>query len=122
MSEADNQEIVRAMVAALNRGDLDEFESYYADDVAITVTGSGHTFQGRAAVRRWLDDVFDVFDGFVNDVVGIYADDDHVVLEVLARGDLTREWRGMGPDPDWRNPEVYVYRLADGLIVEGRGY
>lgn len=110
------------MVDALNRGDLDEFESYYADDVEITLMRSGHTITGRDGVRRWLDDVFEAFHGFANDVVDVHCEGDIAVLEVLARGDLTREWGGMEPDPDWRNPEVYVYRLEGGLIVEARGY
>jgi ketosteroid isomerase-like protein len=120
--EAQNRARVLEMIDALNRADLDDFESFYADNVEIHLVRSGFTVTGRDAVRRWLDDVFDAFDDFANDVLAVHCDGDIAVVELLARGDLTREFGGMQPDPDWRNPEVYVYRLEVGLIVEARGY
>ena len=119
--EAQNRARVLDMIDALNRADLDDFESFYADNVEIHLVRSGFTVTGRDAVRRWLDDVFDAFDDFANDVLAVHCDGDIAVVELVARGDLTREFGGMQPDPDWRNPEVYVYRLEDGLIVEARG-
>jgi ketosteroid isomerase-like protein len=120
--EAQNRNRVVAMIDALNRADLDDFAAFYAENVEIRLVRSGFTVLGRDGVRSWLDDVFDAFDDFANDVVAVHCDGDVAVVELVARGNLTREFGGMEPDPDWRNPEVYVYALEDGVIVEARGY
>lgn len=116
------REIVRAMVDALNTGDVDAFVDFYAPDVVVRMMGSGDTIEGVDSVRSWIEGAYDALEGFSNDVVGIYDDGDVVALEVVARGRANRDFAGRSEGEMFDNPELYVYRLDNGRIREARVY
>ena len=117
-----NRSVVAAMVDALNRGDVDDFVSYYADNATVEMKGRGRRMDGADAVRVWIQDAFDSLDGFSNDVVGIYGDGETIALEVIARGTANREFVGRQPGERLDAHEVYVYTLSGGKIHGVRAY
>ena len=118
----DNRVVVADMVAALNRRDIDQFVSYYADDVFVEMMGRDRTMRGAEAVRDWIVGAFDALDGFANDVIGIYDNGDTVALEVIARGIANRDFAGRAPGEALDQYEVYVYSMHKGKIQGVRGY
>lgn len=122
MSGANPQRIVKDMVEALNRRDLDGFMRPYAEDVVVRMMGRGESFRGRDAVRDWLAEAFDALDPFHNEVIGIYGDGATLVLEVVAKGTPVKEFMGHRPGENWEQPELYVYEFRGDRIAEVRSY
>src|SRR5688572_10330905 len=58
----DLVELVRKQVEALNRADVDGVLSSVTEDVVLDGRGIGDFFEGRAAVRGFLEDWFRTFE------------------------------------------------------------
>ncbi|MGC1850905.1 MAG: nuclear transport factor 2 family protein, partial [Solirubrobacterales bacterium] len=70
----ENVEIVKAAYEALAREGLDRFIEHFTDDVEYRVLvgaldGDLDPLHGRDAVRAWLQDWIDMFDGFWQQLV-----------------------------------------------------
>ncbi len=68
----ENVEIVKASYEAFARGGLDRFMEHFTDDVEYRqVLGemAGEPCHGKDAVRAWLQDWIDMFDGFWMELV-----------------------------------------------------
>lgn len=120
--EPDNRAVVADMVDALNEADIDRFVSYYTDDVEVEIIRFRRRLKGARAVGKWIEDAFDALDGFCNDLVGIYGNDEVVVLEVVARGVATRPFAGRQVGEPLDAPEVYIYTFRNGKIADVRAY
>lgn len=118
----DNRAVVADMVDALNEADIDRFVSYYTDDVEVEIIRFGRRLKGARSVGKWIEDAFDALDGFRNDLVGIYGNDEVVVLEVVARGVATRPFAGRQVGEPLDAPEVYIYTFRNGKIADVRAY
>ena len=57
-------ELGRRIQAAANRRDFDLMMSVYAPDAVVDAEGLG-TFEGRAAIRRFFEDMVGSFDQYV---------------------------------------------------------
>ncbi len=121
---ADTTETNRALIEkafeGLRHGDPSHFLPLFAEDIEWRVMGSSawskHA-RGLPAVERDLvGPLFARFAGpYLNIPELILADGDHVV--VLAKGDAETV-EGLRYDNDY----AFVFRLADGKIVEVREY
>jgi ketosteroid isomerase-like protein len=47
-----------------NRGDVDALVAFYTADVVLEAAGTGLRFEGRAAVRRFYEDWFSLYEDF----------------------------------------------------------
>ena len=120
MSE-ENVEIVREAAAAFNRGDLDAWLQYAADDIdhravegALDDQGP---IQGKDAVRAYLDDWVGTFDDFRSEPVElIEAGED----KVIAMTRISGRAKHSGVEIDMTYAALYTIR--DGKIVRGREY
>jgi ketosteroid isomerase-like protein len=120
MSE-ENVEIVRDAAAAFNRGDLDAWFEYCADDIdyravegALDDRGPMH---GKDAVRAYEQDWLDMFDDFkVEPMELIDAGEDRViaVTKISGRAKLS------GVETDLTYAALYTIR--DGKVARGREY
>ena len=116
-----NVEIVRDAAAAFNRGDLDAWFEYWADDIdyraAEGALDDRGPMQGKDAVRAYVQDWLDMFDDFkVEPVELIDAGEDQViaVLRISGRAKLS------GVETDLTYAALYTIR--DGKVARGREY
>ncbi len=117
----ENIKTVRDAAAAFNRGDLDAWLEYVADDIdhqaaegALDDQGPIH---GKDALRAYVDDWLDTFDDFRSEAVELIdAGEDRViaVTRISGRAKLS------GVEADLTFAALYTVR--DGKIVRGREY
>jgi ketosteroid isomerase-like protein len=120
MSE-ENVEIVRDAAAAFNRGDLDTWLAYLADDIdhrAAEGAPDDHgPIHGKDAVRAYMQDWLNTFDDFRSEPVELIdAGEDRViaVTRISGRAKLS------GVETDLTYAAIYTIR--DGKIARGREY
>jgi ketosteroid isomerase-like protein len=112
---------VREAAAAFNRGDLDAWLEYLADDIdyravegALDDRGPMH---GKDAVRAYVQDWLGTFDDFRSEPVElIEAGED----KVIAVGRISGRAKLSGVETDLTFAALYTVR--DGKIVRGREY
>ena len=117
----ENVEIVRQAAAAFNRGDLDAWFEYLADDIdhravegALDDRGPMH---GKDAVRAYMQDWLDLFDDFKSEPVELV---DAGVDQVIAVGRISGRAKLSGVETDLTYAALYTIR--DGKIARGREY
>ena len=115
-----NRELLTEAFAGLEHGDPSKFLPLFAEDICWRVMGSSawsKTVSGPANIERDLiGPLFARFAGpYLNIPELVLADGEHVV--VLAKGDA-RTVEG----ERYANDYCFVFRLAEGRIVEVREY
>jgi ketosteroid isomerase-like protein len=120
MSE-ENLKKVREAAAAFNRGDLDTWVAYFADDIdyrAVEGAPDDHgPIHGVDAMRAYAQDWQDTFDDFTSEPVELVdAGEDNVIAitRVSGRAKLS------GVETDLTYAALYTFR--DGMVVRGREY
>jgi uncharacterized protein len=116
-----NIQTVRDAAAAFNRGDVDTWLEYFADDIdyravegALDDRGPMH---GKDAVRAYVQDWLDMFDDFkVEPAELIDAGED----QVIAVGRISGRAKLSGVETDLTSAALYTIR--DGKIAQGREY
>jgi ketosteroid isomerase-like protein len=116
-----NIQTVRDAAAAFNRGDVDTWLEYFADDIdyravegALDDRGPMH---GKDAVRAYVQDWLDMFDDFkVEPMELIDAGED----QVIAVGRISGRAKLSGVETDLTSAALYTIR--DGKIARGREY
>jgi ketosteroid isomerase-like protein len=117
----ENVEVVSVAYEAFGRGGLDRFMEHYTDDVDYRavegeIDDSG-PIHGRDALRAYLQDWVDMFDGFRMELVELIdaGEDTVVALERFGgRAKLS------GVETDQLVGDVFTIR--DGKIASGREY
>ena len=121
MTESVNEDVLRAVLDAFNRHDLDAIMGFFADDAVFeSPRGAdpwGTRFVGAAAVRAGLAKRF----AGIPDVH--YGDDDHFLSADGGRG--VSEWTLTGTTTDGERIEVRgcdLWTFEDGRIVRKDSY
>ena len=121
MSESVNEDVLRAVLDAFNRHDLDAIMGFFADDAVFeSPRGAdpwGTRFVGAAAVRAGLAKRF----AGIPDVH--YGNDDHFLSADGRRG--VSEWTLTGTTTDGERIEVRgcdLWTFEDGRIVRKDSY
>jgi ketosteroid isomerase-like protein len=113
MSE-ENVEIVRKVIDAFNRGDLDAWLGFLSPEVvweSLPLPGFRDVYRGRTEAREWRELLLEVFD-FHLEIDEITAlSDDRVLMAASVRG------RGRGSGLPLERQSWEVSWLADGLIT-----
>ena len=121
----ENVEIVRDAAAAFNRGDVDAWREYLADDIdyrAVEGAPDDHgPLHGRDAMHSyaqdWRDTLRDTFDDFrVEPLELIDAGDDKVIA--VTRGSGSAKVSGIEMGLTF----AVLYTIRDGKIARGREY
>jgi ketosteroid isomerase-like protein len=117
----ENVENVGDAAAAFNRGDLNAWWEYWAEDIdyrAVEGAPDDHgPIQGKEAMREYVQDWLDTFDDFRFEPVEITdAGDDKViaVIRISGRAKLS----GVETDLTF----AILYTIRDGKIARGREY
>ena len=121
MSESVNEDVLRAILDAFNRHDLDAIVGFFADDAVFESPRGpdpwGTRFDGKEAVRAGLAKRF----AGIPDVH--YGDDDHFLSADGRRG--VSEWTLTGTTTDGERLEVRgcdLWTFEDGRIVRKDSY
>ena len=117
----ENVEIVKAMYQAFARGGLDRWIEHFADDVGyraiegdIDDIGPMH---GKDAVRTWLQDWIDTFEGFWMDPIELIDAGRDTVVAVERYGGRAKFSR-----VETDQTEAVVFTIRDGKIGHFRSY
>ena len=76
-------------------------------------------FQGHDGVRRWRDQVFDIFDNArvePEDIVDVHGDGETVLMLLRASG--TASYTGIEVDVEW----AAIWTIRDGKLLRAQGY
>lgn len=112
----DLVELTRQGFAAANRGDMDAAISIYAPD-AVYLTERFGRFDGRAAVRGYLEDWYGSFDELLVELDEIRDLGNGVVFCTQA---VTGHHAGSSAEISLRNASVHTF--VAGLIVRSTSY
>jgi ketosteroid isomerase-like protein len=120
MSE-ENIKTVRDAAVAFNRGDLDTWTEYVADDIDYRAVEGAPDDQGpihgKDALRAYVQDWQDTFDDFTAEPVELIdAGEDNVIAVTRISGHA----RLSGVETDLTFAVLYTFR--NGKIVRGREY
>ena len=109
----DPAELTRLAFEAVNQRDIDAVMSFFAPDAVLDGRAAGGLYEGRAAIRGFLDDWFGSFAELRMEVEEFVVLDDGVVLAVV-----NQEGRPVGVDGQVHQREGWAIRWsADGLLV-----
>jgi ketosteroid isomerase-like protein len=109
----DPAELTRLAFEAANQRDIDAVMSFFAPDAVFQGRVAGDLFEGRAAIRGFLDEWFGSFAEVRMEVEEFVVLDDGVVLAVVSQ-----EGRPVGVDGQVHQREGWaICWSADGLIV-----
>jgi len=116
----ENVEVVRLAYDAFAEEGLDRFMEHFTDDVeyrALGPDGDLSPLQGQDAVRAWLHDWIDMFDGFWQRLVGLIDAGGDTVFTAERFGGRARL---SGVETDQANWTIFTIR--DRKIASGREY
>ena len=109
----DPVELTRVAFEAVNRRDIDAVVSFFAPDGVLDGRAAGGLYEGRAAIRGFLDDWFGSFAELRMEVEELVVLDDGVLLAVVSQ-----EGRPVGVGGQVHQREGWtICWSADGLLV-----
>src|SRR5271155_3367489 len=109
----DLAELTRLVFEAVNQRDIDAVMSFFAPDAVLDGRAAGGLYEGRAAIRGFLEEWFSFFAELRFQVEEFVVLDDGVVLAVV-----NQEGRPVGVDGQVHQREGWAFCWsADGLLV-----
>src|SRR3977135_1286626 len=102
----------RRQAEAANRRDLDAVMSSFAPDAVFDGRVVGDHFEGRAAIRRFIEDWFGTFEEW-----GFGVGEVRVLCKVVVFAVVTQNGRLVGSAGHVRQREGWVYVWVGGLIA-----
>ena len=121
MTAEETQETIEAYAEALLGGGA--YETYFADDIVVTVMGFGLEVTGREAAKQaieaWHHEQFDA----TIEVRSVVVGEGTAAIEAEFRGTHTGEFAGIAPTgKEVDVPYSVFYELEDGKITALRIY
>ena len=115
-----NKDLVRRLLAASDRGDLDAVMEFYADDyVEHSASGVRRGASGREDIRRVLAAMLRAFPDTRHTIHDLVAEGDTVVARLSARATHTGPLFGHPPTGKVVTLSgITIYRVAGGRIAE----
>ncbi|HEX2041134.1 MAG TPA: nuclear transport factor 2 family protein [Acidimicrobiales bacterium] len=108
-----NAEVLRLADEAMLRGDIEEFFSYYTDDVIVHASGKSR-LAGDYEGRDQLQELFGQF----MEAMGEYSFENHAYLADDQHGVILQRGRAMEDGQTHEFNEVFVFHFRDGKISE----
>jgi len=115
MSLEENKAVVRKVIEAINRQNLDILEDLVAPDYF----DHSHQLNPEGA-KKFMKILFEAFPDWHETIEDIVAEGDKVCIRVKATGTHKGEWRGLAPTGKRITVMgVNIYRIVNGKGVEG---
>jgi ketosteroid isomerase-like protein len=109
----DLAELTRLIFEAVNQRDIDTVMTFFAPDAFLDGRAADEVYEGRAAIRGFLDEWFGSYAELRMEVEEFVVFDDGVVLAVV-----NQEGRPVGVDGQVHQREGWaIHWSADGLLV-----
>jgi len=108
----DPVELVRKQAEDANRRDLDAVMNAFAEDATLDGRGAGNFSEGRAAIRRFVEDWFDAYEELRFEFEEVSHLGNGVVFAVCIQ-----DARLVGSAGHIRQHEEWVYIWSRGLIA-----
>ncbi|HEX9776198.1 MAG TPA: nuclear transport factor 2 family protein [Actinomycetota bacterium] len=108
-----NEKIARDADAAMERGDVEAFLGYHAEDVIVHIAGKSSlagTYKGKEQFQELFGRFMERSPGFAFEAHDYLANDDHVVL--LQRSHYERGDERLDVN------DVFIMHVRDGKIAE----
>ncbi|HEX3510277.1 MAG TPA: nuclear transport factor 2 family protein [Solirubrobacteraceae bacterium] len=112
LTTPDLVELVRKQAEDANRLDLDAVMNVFADDAILDGRGAGNFSEGRAAIRKFVEDWFDSYEGLRFEFEEVSALGNGVVFALCIQ-----DGRLVGSAGHIRQREGWVYIWARGSIA-----
>ncbi len=110
MTTEQNKVIVRDLIDAIGRRDLEAISNVTTPKVAAEVKD----------MLAWMLSLWNDHQGEITDMV---AEEDKVWIRLATQGSFTGEWMGIAPNGKrWTNAGVGCMRLADGKVAQIEWY
>ena len=108
----ENVELVQRAIEVANRRDLDAVITSFAPDAVFEGRALGDIFEGRPAIRNFLEDWFGVYEELVIGLEEVSDLGNGVVFAVVIQ-----DARAVGSAGHLRQREGWVFLLVRGLIA-----
>lgn len=108
-----NADLLRRADEAMERGDMEEFFSYYTDDVGVHAGGNNRL----AGDYKGLDQLQDLFGRFM-EAMGEYTFENHAYLADDEHGIILQRGKSVRGGQTREFNEVFVFHFRDGKISE----
>jgi ketosteroid isomerase-like protein len=108
----DLVEPLRHLFEAGSRGDLDALMGFYGPDVVLEVSGTGLSFEGRTALRRFYEDWFSLYEEFESELEEALDLGNGVGFSVLRQ-----QGRPVGSSAHSQQRGAWVSTWVDDMIV-----
>jgi C-1 hydroxylase len=121
MSEDENEKVVRKMIEAMYRRDIDAFFDYLSDDFTYVFASGDRT--DKEGFRRYLEGVLPAFPDIKYNLERVVSQGKTAVMEVTATGTHKGEYLGMpATNKKWELPEVHILDFEAGKVKLWKGY
>ena len=108
----DGVEVVKRPIEAANRGDLDAVITSFAPDAVFEGRALGDVFEGRPAIRDFLESWFGAYEELVIGLEEVSDLGNGVVFALV-----TQDGRPVGSAGHLQQREGWVFVLVQGLIA-----
>ena len=108
-----NADLLRRADEAMQRGDVEEFFSYYTDDVVVHAGGNNKL----AGDHQGIDQLKELFGRFM-EAMGDYSFESHAYLADDEHGVILQRGKAVRDGQTHEFNEVFVFHFRDGKISE----
>ena len=116
MSLEENKAIVRKVVEAANKRNLDLMDEIVAPDFV----DHKHQLRGLEALKQLAAKIYKSFSDFHETIEDIIAEGDKVWVRIRTTGAHTGEFLGLAPTgKKFTETSVDMFRIVNGKLVEG---
>ena len=122
--EEQNKQLIRDLIAHVDRGDLSVVDRYYAQDYVDRNPSPVRALaEGIEGIRRAFGVFHDAFPDTRHEIHDLVAEGDRVVCRMSATATHTGEIMGVAPTGKKVQLEaITIYRIEDGKIAERWSY
>lgn len=116
-----NERIVRELLDALNRHDIDAYLEYYADDATL-IEYSGRRID-KESIRKTMSNAFVAFPDLEYIFERMVSQGNVVVVESTGRGTHEGEYHGLpATNNKFELPRVTIYDFENGKVKQVKTY
>ena len=116
MSESENEKVVREMVDAVNRHDVEAFLEYCADDV-VAIYSSLNRYEGKEEWGRDLAHEWETVPDTNLRIMSMISGGNTVVLEWYWKGTITGDYHGIpATNKTYEAPGVWIIEFEKGKV------